>query len=257
MKGDFANPVLENIAEVVCALDENGRILAVNRACLTLWKYEPAELVGKLFVDLLAPQFVSESMEAIQQFLYEKSAESFWIESKIVCKDGVERYALWTGARSKTENILLLISCHHSKTKEAFEQVRASEMRIRTILNHLIIGLVIVSERGYVESMNPRAEAIFGYTAEEIVGKPASDLFAARSKNMDETLFLEAIISSALNKTCEAVCIRSDQRTFRSIVSLSELRTHEGSRYLMHVLDRSEDLVPFLLDDHLAAEQLG
>ncbi|MBX9668530.1 MAG: PAS domain-containing protein [Candidatus Obscuribacterales bacterium] len=200
-------------------------------------------------LDLLAPQFVSEALETIQQFPHERGAENFIIESKIVCKDGGERYVLWTGSRSKTENVLLLVSYHYSKTKEAFEQVRASEMRIRTVLNHLTIGLVIVSEPGHVESMNPRAEAMFGYTAEEFVGNSASVLFAARSKNLDETLFLEAIISSALNRTCEAVCIRSDQRTFRSIVSLFELRTHEGSRYLMHVLDRSEDMMPFLLDD--------
>ena len=51
------------------------------------------------------------------------------------------------------------------------DALRESEERMRSVVNHVIDGIITIDERGMVESFNPAAEKIFGYPSVEIVGR--------------------------------------------------------------------------------------
>ncbi len=65
-------------------------------------------------------------------------------------------------------------------TRDVTEQVRAeralqaSETRLRTVLESVVDGIIVIDERGAIESFNPAAERIFGYRAEEVLGRNVS-----------------------------------------------------------------------------------
>jgi PAS domain S-box-containing protein len=46
-----------------------------------------------------------------------------------------------------------------------------AEERMRSVVNHVVDGIITIDEHGTVESFNPAAERIFGYAAEEVVGQ--------------------------------------------------------------------------------------
>jgi len=54
-----------------------------------------------------------------------------------------------------------------SSTHELME----NEKRIRAVLENVVDGIISISECGRIESINPAGERIFGYRAEELVGK--------------------------------------------------------------------------------------
>lgn len=45
-----------------------------------------------------------------------------------------------------------------------------SEARMRSVFNNVSDGIIIIDERGIIEKLNPSAEKLFGYSAEELVG---------------------------------------------------------------------------------------
>jgi len=69
-------------------------------------------------------------------------------------------------------------------TRDISEQVRAeqaiqaSESRLRTVLDSMLDGVVVIDGRGIIESFNPAAERIFGYPAGETLGRDVSLLMA-------------------------------------------------------------------------------
>jgi PAS domain S-box-containing protein len=58
-----------------------------------------------------------------------------------------------------------------SRRREAEEAIRASEVRLRSIVETAVDGIIVIDERGAIEAFNPAAERLFGYTAEEVMGR--------------------------------------------------------------------------------------
>jgi two-component system, LuxR family, sensor kinase FixL len=46
-----------------------------------------------------------------------------------------------------------------------------SESRLRAIIDNAIDGIITIDQRGLIETLNPAAAKIFGYSPEEVVGQ--------------------------------------------------------------------------------------
>ena len=53
---------------------------------------------------------------------------------------------------------------------------KASEERLRTIIDSAVDGIIVIDRRGHIESVNPAAERLFGYARAEVVGRNVSML---------------------------------------------------------------------------------
>src|SRR5262245_198563 len=55
--------------------------------------------------------------------------------------------------------------------KQAEDELRMAEGRIRSVVDTVVDGIITITENGAIETFNPAAERLFGYKAEEVVGQ--------------------------------------------------------------------------------------
>ena len=58
-----------------------------------------------------------------------------------------------------------------TRLREAQQALQQSEQRARSVVDHVIDGIITIDDRGAVETFNPAAENIFGYQASEVIGR--------------------------------------------------------------------------------------
>jgi PAS domain S-box-containing protein len=121
----------------------------------------------------------------------------------------------------------------------AGEGLAASEARNRAVLDNMLEGLLSVDEATMIRTVNPAAERIFGYRAEELLGKPLGVL-VPENVGPDPLTFLRQAQRRALGKITRWEGRRKNGEVFPFELALFEFHTAEGRRFAGSIRDISE-----------------
>ncbi|HSH93407.1 MAG TPA: PAS domain S-box protein, partial [Roseimicrobium sp.] len=117
---------------------------------------------------------------------------------------------------------------HDSRQHELdIAALRDSEERLRTILETAVEGIITIDERGLIESVNPAAERLFGYTREELIGKNVSALMPQPYRaNHDQYVsnYVHTGHAKIIGIGREVVGQRKDGSVFPMDLSVGELK---------------------------------
>jgi PAS domain S-box-containing protein len=119
----------------------------------------------------------------------------------------------------------------------------AEHLQAATIIEHSNDGIITSNEAGMVESFNPAAQRIFGFKAEEVLGKPMVQLMPERYRDAHQQKLRRAELagkSSLLGKTIELHGLRRDGREFPLELSLSAWKTGRKAHYAGVIRDITE-----------------
>ena len=155
---------VENAADVIFRLDPAGRLVEFNRAGETLLGYERSEVIGRPLSDLFAdPAAVGGAgPDAREWRLRSRDGRTLVFDVRTRRNDadaGVEGIA-----RDVTER-------HHAE-----EQLLRLYQVQRLHLENSPLALVEWTPDGRIFRWSPRAEEMFGWAAEEVVGRPWTEL---------------------------------------------------------------------------------
>jgi PAS domain S-box-containing protein len=239
--------IFDNAAVGIRLVDvaAGGIIVRANRAFHELLGYEEGELVGRGVFELTHPDDVPRN-RALYDEVVAGRLPRFQLEKRYLRRDGNTVWARLTVSpvRNPGGEVQFVIGLVEDITarREAEErlaeqgrELAESMVAARAILDAAVDGIVTIDERGLIESANPAAERLFGYTAAEMVGNNVSLLMPSPYRE-EHDRYLESYLATGHRKIIgigrEVVAQRKDGSTFPIDLGVAEVR-QGGRRFFM------------------------
>jgi PAS domain S-box-containing protein len=224
--------ILNSIGEGLFEIDRDGRVVFVNPSTVKLIGYEAEELVGQNLHELIHYKTVEGfpypeaecPIHATLQDLKSRSVtdDVFWtkggkplpvayltnpvvVEGRIVGVVGSFRDITWR--------------------KQAEAELKQSNAYLEKILDGSNEGIGIVDSKGLVRKWNKALEEIYGYTFDELKGKPVFDLYTDKE---DLAKMIRQLRRDGHVKNYEITMNRKDGSAFPSSLAIKVLRGEKG-----------------------------
>ena len=130
-----------------------------------------------------------------------------------------------------------------SARRQAEIALRASIERYEAVTQAANDGIINTNSKGLIVAWNHAAERIFGYSAQEAIGRSIAQLFATHEQERHRELMkavLDGELSGSQAGNVELVALRKDGSTFEVDVSLSRWQVADGIYFTHAVRDLSQ-----------------
>lgn len=165
-------------------------------------------------------------------------------EDRWVRQDGREIWLRWEirpwGSADGQPEGILIFGEDITGRKHAEETLRESEATIRTLLDTASQAILAVDAGGLIVVANRMVGEMFGYSLEELLGKPLEMLIPERLRDrhrIDRKTFAAAPKARTMGMGLDLVGRRKDGTEFPIEVSLSSLETKRGRLAVSFVSD--------------------
>jgi PAS domain S-box-containing protein len=167
--------ITEGTTDAVFVKDLRGRYLMMNTAGARFLGRSVQEIIGKTDVELFLPAVGRTIMERDRKVI--EGGETKTYEEFGTAAGATRLYLATKGPfRDPGGKVIGLLGICRDITdrKRAEEEIRQSQQKLSTHIDHTPLAVVEWDFAFRVVAWNPSAERIFGYTREEAVGQPAS-----------------------------------------------------------------------------------
>mgnify|MGYP003599638529 FL=1 len=216
-------------SSILIVTDRNERIEWVNPGFTAVTGYTLEEVIGKnpgevlqgpesdpvVIEQMRAALYVADKIE-VELINYRKSGEKFWVAISI------------QPIRNAAGEVEKFISIQQDVTarKAIEEALRSKEEEMRSIVENVVDGIICIDETGIVRSFNPAAEQIFGYRADEAIGRNISLLMPEPHRGRHGRYLRRYIdtnqSSGVMGNTVEVMAVRQDGSSVPLEVAVNE-----------------------------------
>ena len=234
--------VLDNVIDGIITINEQGLVESFNPAAERIFGYLTSEVLGQNVKMLMPEPYHGEHDGYLANFLDSGQAKIIGIGREVVGrrKDGstfpldlavstfcLEGHRFFTGiVRDITDRKRMQL-----ELKQRIQELAQAEERMRSVVNHVVDGIITIDDRGEVQSFNPAAERIFGYLGSEVIGRNVKMLMPEPYHGEHDGYvanYLDSGQAKIIGIGREVVGRRKDATTFPMDLAVSEF--HLGQR---------------------------
>lgn len=127
--------------------------------------------------------------------------------------------------------------------EEEHRRLIESEQRIRTIVDNAAEGIISVDSDGNIDSFNPAAELMFGYSQAEMIGTGITRILANLRNpelNCIRCMAERGACAGSANSSCEINATQKSGKVFPVDVSVSASGSGDRRRFIFIVRDNTE-----------------
>jgi len=247
--------IIDKAMDVICSLSSSGKFTRVSPAAREAWGYDPADLIGRNYLDLIAEADKQRAINAMRDIRSGIREEP--IETQVIRTDKREVDTMWSARWSQEDQTFFCIAHDITARKQTEKILQEAEARVRLIVESLPIGLLIIDSDGLIEFSNPFVRQMFGRSTTELDGQQVGILFhsdnppknskdSSKSSSKDSSTkdaideFNKELFLRAQAGTWELAGIKYGGTAFPAEVSLTEFTATTGPRFLVVIADVSQ-----------------
>ena len=202
-----------------------------------MFRVAPAETEGHLIYELGNGQWNIPQLRTLLEDILPQNShfENFEVEHDF---SGIGRRAMLLNAHRVAglegdPHQFILLAIEDITVRKQAEQLRqASEHRLQSIVTTAVDAIITIDERGIIDSANPAAERMFGYSAAEMIGQNVKMLMPSPYREEHDD-YLARYVRTGEKRIIdigrETWGLRKDGSIFPLDLAVSELH-HKGQR---------------------------
>ena len=209
--------------------DLDGRILRINDAHTALFGYAMNELES--LQQVMHPDDLTES-EANRTLLKVGKRDAYSSERRFIARNGTTLWTIFNLSLIRDRDRKPAYIVGHvqdiTESRAREEAIKESESRFRNLFDSAPIAMAIGDINGHFTRINAAHTALFGYTEEEIIGKPVTIL--THPDDFEDALHNRNTVGSDTNTQTTMRRYRTrDGSTVWGLLSLSLLYSSDGT----------------------------
>ena len=228
------------------------RIVLVNDECQRLFgANERDQLLGMsplslVLPDVISPEQIAPTEERQQQVLHADRTLPL-AKATVRCLDGslvpVETLSIPVPRADGSAAVLVVLRDISERTRAAERLVR-SENQVRNILNTAMDGIISMDSQQNIVLFNAAAEAIFGWSAEQVLGRQIDclipDRFRSQHRDQVEQFGRGAVQNRRMGPQRTIAALRASGEEFQIEASISKTSADGGTLFTVILRDVTE-----------------
>ncbi len=218
----FLKILINAIPDIIFYKDIDKKYVGANKAFEKHIGLDNKDLIGRTDLDILPTERAHKHLKDDDNIL--KSASSELFESVNVQHDGKRKVVetLKTPYFTGDGELAGLIGIGRDITdhKDAEEKIKASENRFRSITSSAIDAIISADKNGIIESWNPAAVKIFGYTEDEAIGQNL-DLIIPKKYHKGHHAGMERVLMGGQKRAIGSIIEMEGQKKDKTIFPVS------------------------------------
>jgi two-component system sensor kinase FixL len=230
--------LLRAAADGIIVIDAQGRIEAFNPGAERLFGHDRADVLGRNVSMLMPSPYREEHDHYIARYLTTGNARIIGIGREVV---GLKRDGTTFPMHLSVGEMVIggerkFTGLVHDLTqrKTLHDRLRTSEARWRSIVDSAVDAIITIDARGLVESFNPAAERLFGYTEADVIGRNVSMLMPAPFREEHDgylARYLQSGEAKIIGIGREVTGVRKDGTVFPLHLSVGEMRDGDEKKF--------------------------
>jgi two-component system, chemotaxis family, CheB/CheR fusion protein len=216
--------ILETVMEAIITVDSRHQIVLFNNAAETIFRCRSEQALGKSLDAFIPERFRASHKEHIHEFGHTGVTRRSMSSPSVLVglrADGQEFpiEATISQVGSDRERFFTVVLRDITERRQAEEK----QAQLAAVVESSNDAIISKNLDGILLTWNKAAERMFGYTAEEIVGKPASILFPP-DRIQEESRILSQIRRGETVPLHDSARVAKDGRVLSVDVSISPIR---------------------------------
>ncbi|QNF33631.1 PAS domain S-box protein [Adhaeribacter swui] len=236
--------IINTAIDGIITIDRRGIIETVNPAAARIFGYEPSEIIGQNVKMLMPEPDRSQHDSYLENYHHTGIAQIIGKGREVLGrrKDGTVFPFLLSISEVNLQDKQIFTGIIHdiSNLKKAEAALRESENKITSIIQAAVDGIITIDIRGMIEMVNPSAARLFGYEAQELLGKSINVLMPEPDHSRHDG-YMHNYHTTGRKKIIgigrEVTGLRKDGTTFPFYLSISEVELADRKVYTGFIHD--------------------